>query len=122
MKRTEKVKAILKQVLDVEGTLADKTAELIVRALEHGKRSLPQNNYYWGVIIDISRDYFGYSSDEMHEAFKWKFLRQGSPDLPTVRSTASKDFTTRDAEDYYEQIRIFMAGYGVIIPLPKEET
>ena len=118
MTRQEKVKSILKQELDIN--ISDRTANMIVNALEYKKRSNGQNNYYWGVIIEISRNYFGYTSEEMHEAFKWQFLRHGSSELPTVKSTAHKDFKTVDAENYYEQIRIFMAGYGVNIPLPNE--
>ena len=120
MNKKDKVLSILKQELNISGWPAEKTASIIVNALEYKKRSGNQNNYYWGVIIEYSREFFGYTAEEMHEAFKWQFLRQGSPELPTVRSTASKEFTTEDAEKYYEQIRVFMSEYGVVIPLPNE--
>ena len=121
MTRYDKVIKILKQQLNISGVEAEKTASMILNVLEYKKRSQKENNYYWGVVIEISRKFLGYSPEEMHEAFKFQFLRCGSVDLPTVKSTASKEFSTKDAENYYEQIRIFMASeYNCIIPLPNE--
>ena len=121
MNRRDKVIKILKQELNISGVQAEKTASMILNVLEYKKRSGEQNNYYWGVIIEISRNFFGYTPEEMHEAFKVKFLQTGDPNIPTTKSTASKEFSTKDAEIYYEQIRIFMASeYACIIPLPKE--
>ena len=56
--------------------------------LRKSQRSLQQSAYYWGVLIEILADHFGYEAGEMHEASKFKFLRTHEGDLPTVRSTA----------------------------------
>ena len=37
-------------------------------------RSLNQNNYYWGVVIEKLSEKLGYTKDEMHDILKFKFL------------------------------------------------
>lgn len=75
-----------------------------------------QNGYYWGCIIPILSEYFGYELDEMHEAIKYKFLRiGGTDDLPKIRSTAS--LNTIEWEDFMERIRIWaLIEFNIIIP------
>lgn len=89
---------------------------------EKKKRTIPENNYYWGVIVKILADYFGYTNDEMHETLKWQFLRieqLGKP--PKIRSTADESFSTKDAEEYYENIRRWaLSEYQIYIPEPNE--
>jgi hypothetical protein len=91
---------------------------------ERKKRTSKENNFYWGVIIKILGDFFGYTSQEMHDALKYQFLRIEIPGKPiTIKSTADENFTTIDAEKYYEQIRQWAAReYGVFIPLPGEKV
>ena len=79
-----------------------------------------QNGYYWGVVIPILSDYFGYMPDEMHDALKYKFLRIGGTDqLPKIKSTTKLD--TKEWEDLMEQIRIWaLNDHGIKIPKPHE--
>lgn len=79
-------------------------------------RSNNQNRYYWGVIIPILANYFGYLPDEMNEAIKFKFLRKGGTDkLPTVRSTTSLD--KMEWEEFMTKIHIWsLQEFGIIIP------
>jgi len=35
-----------------------------------------ENRYYWGVVVEVLRDFFGYTKDEMHDAVKWQFLKK----------------------------------------------
>ena len=83
-------------------------------------RSLNQNKYYWGVVIPILGDELGYSPDEMHEALKFKFLRNGgNDDLPKV--TPSSSLNTKEFEDLMVQIRTWSATeLHVNIPQPNE--
>lgn len=80
-----------------------------------------QNGYYWGIIIPILADYFGYLPDEMHEALKNKFLRIGGTDeLPKIKSTTS--LNTKQWEELMEKIRIWASTeYDINIPEPKEK-
>ena len=81
-------------------------------------RSNQQHRYYWGVVVKILGDHFGYSDLEMHEALKYEFLRiekQGKP--LTVRST--RDLTTIEFEDYVERIKLWsVEEYQCYIPAP----
>ena len=94
---------------------------------KYKKRSIPENNYYWGVIIEMlykhSNRFAGYTKQEIHDALRWQHLRIeriGKP--PSVRSTADESFTTKDAEEYYEMIRIEASVEdGITIPLPNEK-
>ena len=94
-----------------------KRIQLILRKYKT-QRSIPENNYYWGVIVKILSDFLGYTPEEAHEALKWKFLRKGGK-IETVKSTT--DLTTTEAEIYYENIRRWaLTEYQVKIPLPNE--
>ena len=89
--------------------------ELTIRK-ERRVRSLSQNKYYWGVIIEILSDNFGYDREEMHEALKFKFLKKhGDTDLVTVGSTAK--LSTAEFTGYIDEIiRWASTEHQVVIP------
>ena len=99
-------------------TLEGKRVDVTVK--EHkSQRSSNQNNYYWGVVLPILGDYFGYDTDEMHEALKIKFLSKGACDIPTARSTTK--LNTQEFEDFLERVRRWaLTEYSVNVPLPNE--
>lgn len=98
--------------------LEGKRIELVLRK-EKSKRSNNQNNYYFGVVCNVLGNYFGYDTEEMHEALKMKFLRTGACDLETVKSTTK--LNTAEFEEYLETIRRWASvEYEVVIPLPNE--
>ena len=81
-------------------------------------RSEQQNRYYWGVVVDLLALHTGYTSDEMHEALKMKFLLVKRPKLPdTVMSTAK--LTKDQFCEYIENIQRWAAQeMGCVIPDP----
>lgn len=83
-------------------------------------RSNNQNKYYWGVVIAILSDEIGYSTEEMHEALKYKFLLVDNyKEIPTVRSTS--DLSTIEFEEYMTNVRQWAsADLQIYIPLPNE--
>lgn len=86
-------------------------------------RSSNQNRYYWGIIIALLSDHTGYSTDEMHEACKHKFLKRViSVDWEDIEiTTSTTDLTTAQFEDYCKQIREWAAvKLQMFIPLPNE--
>ena len=89
--------------------------ELTIRKERHS-RSLNQNRYYWGVIIEILSDYFGYDKEEMHEALKFKFLKKHEDtNLVTVGSTAK--LSTIGFTEYIDNvIRWVATEYQIVIP------
>ena len=93
--------------------------ELTIRKERH-LRSLSQNKYYWGVIIEILSDNFGYDKEEMHEALKFKFLKKyNDTDLVTVGSTSK--LSTAEFTKYIDEIiRWASTEYRVVIPSANE--
>ena len=105
-----------------EGTLVHLVVKEARRQRTSGKddEKSNENGYYWGVVIPVLADEFGYSSDEMHEALKIKFMRTGGTDeLPRIGSTAR--LNTKDWENLMEKIRIWaLTEHDIKIPLPNE--
>lgn len=101
---------------DYEGQEVQVTVEKRVH-----KRSNKQNAYYWGVVIKMLGDYFGYLPDEMHSALKLKFLlKEMKPDGPLVVGD-TKDLTTDGWEEYMANVRMWAnRDYHILIPLPNE--
>lgn len=86
---------------------------------ETKKRTSPQNDYFHGVVLPILAEYTGYTPDEMKDAIKWKFLRIGTEELPTVRGTS--DLSTVEFEQLNKDVREWAArDLGVYVPEPNE--
>jgi beta-glucosidase/6-phospho-beta-glucosidase/beta-galactosidase len=89
-----------------------------IQSIRHS-RSIPQNKYYWKIIVNMLGDELGYSPEEMHDALRIKFLTIHSESLPTVQSTTK--LTTKEFEEYTSKIREWASlELGVCIPLPNE--
>jgi hypothetical protein len=85
------------------------------------KRSLNQNAYYWGVIVDIFARETGYTKEESHQELAKQFLSYEAHGKTFVRSTTT--LNTSEFERYTEKCRIFMEdNLGVRPPLPNEVT
>lgn len=83
------------------------------------KRTNQQNKYYWGAIIPLLAENFGYENEEMHEALKFKFLSKGHTTLPTVISTTKLD--TADFFEYIEKIKRWATiEYQIVLPEPED--
>jgi hypothetical protein len=95
--------------------------EIIVRR-KRRSRSLSQNSYYWAVVIAPLAGFLGYTTEELHDALRAKFLREPNENhkLPDkIRSTS--DLTTVEFELYAESIRQWAAiELSYVIPLPNE--
>lgn len=102
-------------------SLEGKKIELILRKRK-SQRSLNQNAYYWGVVIEILKTYLeGMTGDEIHDALKIKFASR--PDTNTgltiVESTARMD--TKRFNEYFETIQRWAAEFlNANIPSPNE--
>jgi hypothetical protein len=66
IRRRVEFKAALKRMRDGE--------VLVSVSRKRASRSLQQNRWYWGVIVEILADHTGYSPDEIHEILKAKFI------------------------------------------------
>ncbi len=82
-------------------------------------RSLSENNYYWGVVIQLISDETGFTPEEAHQAMKWLFLRKQINNIFTVYSTAILNVI--EFEYYVEQVRRWaQSELNIRIPLPNE--
>ena len=91
-----------------------------IREKGRGKRSDPQNRYYWGMVIKILREHFGYTKNGMHDAIGIELrIEHHDNGPPTIESTANMD--TKRFEEYLEEVRLWAYHkYQVSIPLPNE--
>ncbi|NNL42028.1 MAG: hypothetical protein HKO79_06000 [Desulfobacterales bacterium] len=102
----------------------DQKFKIVIRRLTKSKvRSVEQNAYYWGVVIKMLADHFGYigpgEKDDLHEAMRSKFLVYQGKFGPQVMSTTQLDTAT--FERYLEAIRFWAAvNYDIKIPMPNQ--
>ena len=84
-------------------------------------RSLPQNNYYWGVVLNYIGNQTGYEPEEVHENMKQEFLRDHEVQNFMYHIKSTTELTTEEFEDYLEHIRRWAAQFlELYIPLPNE--
>jgi len=86
-------------------------------------RSTKQNRLYWEWISCIS-DSLGYTKDETHMLLRDKFL--GYNEVTTKKGETIRELrsTTKlkvgEFKDYLEDIDMFVAQYGIILPRPSD--
>jgi len=90
-------------------------------------RSTPQNNAYFGLIIEPLAEYLARDKWEVHELCKHKFLREvkfqkrldgAMEELEFTKSTTS--LTTVEFNEYCSQIRIWASFLGCWLAEPNE--
>lgn len=83
------------------------------------KRSMNQNKYYWGVIVDLFAQNTGYSKEESHQELAGMFLKYEAHGKAFTRSTAT--LSTLEFEQYADKCRQWMDEMlGINVPLPNE--
>ncbi len=99
--------------------------EIIIRKYR-SQRTLEQNAYYWGVVIPILGDHFGYDAEEIHEELKLMFNPIQSKIDPArkIGGSTTKMSTVEfycDQDSYVERIARWAASdYGIYIPPPEK--
>jgi len=85
------------------------------------KRTTRQNSYLWGVVYaEIAAD-TGYSTEDIHEAMKAKFLPRNFVDIGNEEIRVPKSTTTLSTDEfgkYVDQIVAFAGELGIAIPPP----
>lgn len=105
-----------------------KDGEVLIRIERlRATRSMPQNKWYWGVIVQMLADHTGYTPDEMHEVLKAKFIPKrfavcdgnGEVRDELVIGGSSAVLNTVEFGEYCEAIRQWAAAdLGLDIPDP----
>lgn len=90
-------------------------------------RSINQNNYYWGCVIDEMFELYEKTvkPSEIHDFLGYKFLtisyRHPLSDELISKITSTTKLNTKQMEEYLEQCRKYaMEEYNHRIPLPNE--
>lgn len=104
--------------------------EVVIRKAR-SKRTIKQNNYYFGVVLKIiaeesgNWDEKGYTTHDLHDYFKAKFLQKRieifGKTYTVIRSTT--DLNTKEFTEYIRQIKMFVASeYDIFIPDAEDIT
>ena len=92
-------------------------------------RSIPQNAWYWGVIVQAIAEHTGYTPDELHDVLKMKFIPKrlavcdgnGEVKDEFVVGGSTRKMTTAEFGEYCDAIRQWAAqDLGIDIPDPHE--
>jgi hypothetical protein len=96
-----------------------KEFQLVVRN-KRKPRSNNQNSYYWGVVLYLISKEIGHTPEELHDAFKRKFLKRfDKRGLEFCQSTT--ELSTTGMMEYVENVRRFASmELGISIPDPNE--
>lgn len=109
--------------------LAGSLIQIVVN--KAGKRSSPQNRYYWGAVLPIVRQGLKdlgteMNTEQVHTLMKFKFLliEYVTNDGEVLKSIGStKDLNKEQFNEYVEQIKQWSAEYlNVYIPDPNTQT
>jgi len=92
------------------------------------KRSLNQNSYYFGVVINLISSHTGYTPDECHEICKEECLQKKLILLQTKDGEVEKEYpitttvlTSGEFESYLSKVRMWASQtLGLFVPLPNE--
>ncbi|MCR4307535.1 MAG: hypothetical protein NUV80_03170 [Candidatus Berkelbacteria bacterium] len=99
-------------------TLEGQAVEIVVRK-KRKQRSIPQNKFYWGIIVEMLSDFTGYNREEMHEALKQKFLGAEPDAHGLVKIKSTTVLTTDEFVNYTNRVVMWAAqSLGVYIPPP----
>ena len=90
-------------------------------ARQQHNRTMPQNRYYHGVVVDMIAGYIGESRDETHALLKQKFLPTREVELldgqKLTMPGSTRLLTVEQMTAYIEVIRVWAAQFlGLSIP------
>jgi hypothetical protein len=84
-------------------------------------RTLPQNNYLFGVVYKEIALETGSTVEDVHEAMKNMFLSDHATPIPHIKSTTK--LTTVEFNEYFESIIQWASSFlGLYIELPNESA
>jgi len=88
-------------------------------------RTLPQNRYYWGVVLKHVSDYTGYTDEEAHDLFKDTFLTKKTVTIGSKtieRTPSTTELSTIEFNEFIESVCRYVASeIGLAIPQPNEK-
>jgi len=87
----------------------------ITKHTQRKPRSIEQNAYYWGVVVNILGNDLGYDPEEMHDALLVEHSLDRTTTPPKVKRTST--MTSEEMGQYIDRvIRWAAVEMGIIIP------
>lgn len=81
-------------------------------------RTTQQNRYLWGWVYWTIAEYMWEDTEYIHWVMGMKFLLDRTKKAPYIKSTAK--LNTAEFTEYVENIKNYVAPFGVIIPSAEE--
>ena len=100
--------------------LKGKRVEVTVRRYRE-QRSNEANRFYWGCVVPLLAEEFGYEKLEMHEVLAMHFLRiEDCPITGAPRRKRTPDTDTAEFAAYTDSCIRLAAEHGIVVPAPNE--
>lgn len=82
-------------------------------------RGSKANRFYWGYVLKHISDHTGHSPEELHEAFKAKFLHQEDLTVLGEKIATTRKLSTKDFKEYTQKVEQF-ANHELGVYLPDD--
>lgn len=102
----------------------------ITVARKRATRSIPQNRYYWGVVVELISEQTGYTPDEVHDVLKQMFIPKrlavsdGNGEIrgEFVIGGSTRTMNKNEFGEYVESIKRWASQtLDLVIPDPDQE-
>lgn len=101
-------------------SLEGKLVQVVIKQLRH-QRTLRANRFYFGVIVSLMAEEFGYEKQEMHEVLAMRFLRiEDCPITGSPRRKPTPECETKEFAEYTDACIRLAAEHGIVVPSPDE--
>ena len=103
------------------GGFQDGTEIQVTASKRRKDRTMPQNAYYFGVVVHLIAEHTGHTSEEVHEVLKRKFLKRQiityrGREYAVPGSTAT--LSTVEFGEYLDRCIAEAGELGIVIPPP----
>lgn len=103
--------------------LENKIVDIVVMS-DINKRTIQQNEYYWGCVVPIIASDLGYDIETMHDVLKHKFLKKTKEFINNKgqkeefeKTISTTKLTTKQFVDYIESIKRWASEFlNIYIP------
>jgi len=85
-------------------------------------RSIRANSYYWAIVVEDLREFFGYNTkEEFHDVLGMMFRRDYTGPMPTIQRTSA--MSSKEFWSYIERVTIWAATeHNFTVPPPNRVT
>lgn len=80
------------------------------------------NKFYWGHVLKHISDHTGHSTNELHEAFKAKFIHQEDLTILGEKVATTRKLSGQEFKDYVQRVEQFANELGIYLPAREYET